>query len=608
MQLVFFWESTFKNKGINFNSNFYFEIEFKEKKYHLKRISEKESYLPKNFFGKNIENINCIIGKNGAGKTLLIKSILKEQGVFSIDDPLPVLYSLKKSLYIFEENNQFYILKLTNKLIIDFEDYFLITTDKKESFQKLFNLKYVYYTTNLSTIPLVYTYNNISDISLRTQINNFLKKSKFSKNNFIAEYYQSIFQDILDFIINEEIIIENIPDKIFKTKLLNIRKKGKIFCTLKIDEKNKFIIRNEIFLNIFYAFKPKSESINNKYNKILTELWRYISYWIYTNIKNNQVSKNIISEIIPRRLEENFRNWIISTINRLEKKISLNKKINNLNLFLKILKYVRIILINPRIKIDSDKIIFNYLDAKEVLQALFQLPPLEKYGDLFNIQFQEKFSSGEIEFLNFIISLKNCGNAIKEENIIFFFEELEAFMHPEWQRKIIDFLPSLKDSLPWLRDKNIQIILTSHTPFIVGDLPEKNILFLEEGNTRKIITKTFGSNIYDLFKDNFLLESCFGEFSRKKIKKVIDLLTKNKEDKYNTEEIEKNITEIEFIIDSIGEPLIKNKLEKMYNEYKEFKNKKTRKDADFYTYLKENNLNLDDVLKILEERKNDKTI
>ena len=607
MQLVFFWEHTFKNKGINFNSNFYFEVEFKEKKYHLKRIKEKESYLPKNFFGKNIENINCIIGKNGAGKTLLIKSILKEQGVFSIDDPLPMLYSLKKSLYIFEENNQFYIIKLTNKLIIDFEDYFLITTETKQSFQRLFDLKYVYYTTNLSTIPLTYTYNNISDISLRAQINNFLKKSKLSKNNFIVEYYQSIFQNILDFIINEEIIIENIPDKTFKTKLLNIKEKGRIFCTLKIDEKNQFIIKNKVFFDIFYAFKLKNETID-KYNKILTELWRYISYWAYTNIKNNQLSENILSEIIPRRPEENFRNWIISTINRLEKKINLNKKINNLNLFLKILKYVRIILINSKIKIDSDKIIFNYLDAKEVLEALFQLPPLEKYGNLFSIQFQEKFSSGEIEFLNFIISLKSCGNTIKEKNIIFFFEELEAFMHPEWQRKIIDFLPSLKDSLPWLRDKNIQIILTSHTPFIVGDLPEKNILFLEEGNTVEITSKTFGSNIYDLFKDNFLLESCFGEFSKKKIKKVIDLLSKDKEDNYNTEEVEKNITEIVFIIDSIGEPLIKNRLEKMYNEYKEFKNEKTIKTADFYTYLKENNLNLDEVLKILEERKNDKTI
>ena len=123
--------------------------------------------------------------------------------------------------------------------------------------------------------------------------------------------------------------------------------------------------------------------------------------------------------------------------------------------------------------------------------------------------------------------------------------------------------------------------------------------------------KTFGSNIYDLFKDNFLLESCFGEFSRKKIKKVIDLLDKEN-GKYNIEEIEKNIIEIEFIIDSIGEPLIKNRLDKMYNDYKEFKNIENSKDnneeIDFKKYIKENNLNLSEVMKILEERKNDKTI
>ena len=179
-------------------------------------------------------------------------------------------------------------------------------------------------------------------------------------------------------------------------------------------------------------------------------------------------------------------------------------------------------------------------------------------------------------------------------------------MHPEWQRKIIDFLSNLKASLPWLQNKKIQIILTSHTPFIVGDLPETNIIFLENKKVVENSTKTFGSNIYDLFKENFLLESCFGEFSRKKIKKVIDLLDKEN-GKYNIEEIEKNIIEIEFIIDSIGEPLIKNRLDKMYNDYKEFKNIENLKDnieeINFKKYIKENNLNLSEVIKILEEKK-----
>ena len=89
-------------------------------------------------------------------------------------------------------------------------------------------------------------------------------------------------------------------------------------------------------------------------------------------------------------------------------------------------------------------------------------------------------------------------------------------------------------------------------------------------------------------------------------------MSKDKENKYNTEEIEKNITEIEFIIDSIGEPLIKNRLDKMYNEYKEFKkienSKENNEEICFKKYIKENNLNLTEVMKILEEKKNDKTI
>lgn len=48
-----------------------------------------------------------------------------------------------------------------------------------------------------------------------------------------------------------------------------------------------------------------------------------------------------------------------------------------------------------------------------------------------------------------------------DENMILIFEEPETNLHPEWQIKIVDILKTL------MEEKNVQIFLTTHSPFIV---------------------------------------------------------------------------------------------------------------------------------------------
>ncbi len=94
--------------------------------------------------------------------------------------------------------------------------------------------------------------------------------------------------------------------------------------------------------------------------------------------------------------------------------------------------------------------------------------------------------------------------------------------------------------------------------------------------------KTFGANIFDLYTDAFFVESSFGEFAKGKIKEVVKWL-KYEEDENTKERIyinegDINKEQIEYILNSIGEPLVKNKLQKMYDEYKELKIKKLSDD------------------------------
>ena len=70
--------------------------------------------------------------------------------------------------------------------------------------------------------------------------------------------------------------------------------------------------------------------------------------------------------------------------------------------------------------------------------------------------------------------------------------------------------------------------------------------------------KTFGANIYSLLSDSFFMRGTIGEFAKTKIEWVLHVLDNNEG------EIEGEIlNEINYIIDSIGEPLIKMQLESM---------------------------------------------
>ena len=64
--------------------------------------------------------------------------------------------------------------------------------------------------------------------------------------------------------------------------------------------------------------------------------------------------------------------------------------------------------------------------------------------------------------------------------------------------------------------------------------------------------------ILNLFKNSFFLKSSLGEFAQNKIKETIDDLSG--EASLSAD----RITAIKYIISSIGEPLIKDKLESMY--------------------------------------------
>lgn len=176
------------------------------------------------------------------------------------------------------------------------------------------------------------------------------------------------------------------------------------------------------------------------------------------------------------------------------------------------------------------------------------------------------------------------------KNLIFLIDEGEIGLHPSWQQQ---FLSKLIDNLPPMFEdvgiESIQLILTTHSPFILSDVPNNHVIFLEKDSHGNCVViknplndkkMTFGANIHSLLSDGFFMkEGLMGDFAKKKINELIDDLI----EKGNQLSSERK-SEIQQMIPLIGEPLIRKKVMDLYNE--------------------QINLNIDDRIRLLEESKN----
>ncbi|WP_226546031.1 AAA family ATPase [Bacillus thuringiensis] len=190
----------------------------------------------------------------------------------------------------------------------------------------------------------------------------------------------------------------------------------------------------------------------------------------------------------------------------------------------------------------------------------------ERKNDLQNVinVYYENMSKGEMTFIIHFSSLYKAITAIDDAivgNVIICLDEPEENFHPEWARKYIYYLTTFLNQINKNHHVKYQIIISTHSPFIVSDVPKNNItcikLVEEDGIYSRITEKAnfgFGSNLYDIIKDDFFLNSSIGEFATNEINRI--LMKINEMNKYDGE----NIKKLQSLINIIDDDLIHNKL------------------------------------------------
>lgn len=240
--------------------------------------------------------------------------------------------------------------------------------------------------------------------------------------------------------------------------------------------------------------------------------------------------------------------------------------------------------INKNFDLVIDTTDFNIV--KQLYVILDNLKKLEikefLESNVLKYQWDRDMSSGEISVYTLFSRLYK----LKEENglkdFILLLDEPDMYLHIEWQRTfIIDLLKFLETEFG-----NIQVILTSHSPFVISDIPKENIIFLDKEDGKIVIENpkkldnTFAANIHNLVKNGFFMpNSTIGEFAKSKIEEVIEII--------NASKYHENKEFCDYIISIVGEPLIKNKLLSMIEEQESIQDKINRRKKEIEELEKE---------------------
>ena len=588
MELLYVWilgyEDIIVNQELNFSGGKY-EINFlmnskkvidfskREIIEHMKlekeftlSVEASENYIKNqsfydDFWSKKISNISVIVGKNGSGKSTILKKLLDIDylgfdGIYIIKSGESITLYYNKRTPAFREPN----INIKHDNTIDF---IYIDKYKKEGeedaklkLQKLFLFV---------KIPIIESYETFLELPNSLVGNRLFEKEEIAKilrkNDFMVlkgiENLKKMGVFTKDFYIYKNLTLKNLyfryesMDEETNENLLtlDILKKGWELEYKKY--KNNEINREE--LNVIFSIYIEFQYHIEKLIKIFNQERDFLNK---DNIKKFEL-KNIDNLI--DLLEEDEKNKIKSLKDGFELSI---KKVD---------EYIRI----KNGGYDVEELIKEFYQSN--LTIITGLPFV-----FFNVEVG--LSSGE-KLLSYLFQY------IKEEigkwtdefeslgEFIILLDEPDLGLHPEWQRKFIFYLIEFFDKCMDAGFKH-HIIITTHSPLVLSDIPKKNTIFLEivevnkidereeKGITKvlnhdNIKTETYASNIYSLYKNSFFLEKTIGETSYNRLTDI----------KENLERVIKGDTNIKYtkeetalVISLVGEAIIKGKFEALYKE------------------------------------------
>ena len=601
----------FEDIGLNLSSEFF--VSHKKKNDALEVRVKRNGNYQKNFFSGNISDVKVLVGNNGTGKSTLINilfDILANNGFkCNSSESFFILYEEGKEIYCCSP-------KWVNIDIVELPDGYSKGT-KEISFEKDIPIYYSsefdcysynndLYNSDFCTFDFDNSdYRNISTSALYYRDETTVLLSQMSENEYDSRkrnklsYHREMEQNrLLDLILNagkKFFDIIPIPQKIVLCPIQeNIECGIEVLAKILVKEHSSWTSLYDILPDSYFGDITRDEDDEEEMKEIVEKFL----YDCRSSILNDV--DNLLRFAIMMNCIRSFSNdKELDLIYDIDWKLFRYEPQKVIQQFFDINPFIPIGKLGKRIesiircteKCDKydGKVFFDLSSNGFALQQVKSLYNYMHTGiPALQFKFTRALSSGENEFLRFYSRLYDCmkkasRNNLSLDSIYLFVDEADLFLHPEWQRKwfdtficLIDDMKERLKKIPKDGCKNkeekiinsgekikIQLIVATHSPFIVTDCLNENIIKLqrekdENGNRFGKVyvdesreSSPLAGNILDILQTGFFLDGTMGALIERKINEMIPRLKSGGV-------VKKDL----LLLDCIGDPILKTLLKR----------------------------------------------
>lgn len=584
MELVYLWIKEYKNivnQDFNFTQKFKCSYKSNRKELNI----EKQEFM--NIYPQNV-NFSAIVGKNGVGKSNLVRFFSEIQNYthFSKNDKSEVedqfkdldyviVFLMHGKLWIFHP----YLKKINCNELVIYDPSICFHTEFNFAFYNTSAFEEYTYKKDLTplyeTIKAHTNYDYLVQTIMESSQNDTLKNiynaetvrfELFSiRYSFEIVYFNHFFNYLLGYTetLNDEVYDIHREKEYNKPELINYFSNN-INFPLNYEElaPNQIMLIIKIMLNGGVERLQKYIHSDEDYFDILA---------IIFGNENNYPDNDKLSKFFLENL------YFQNSDSYMDEKVILNVDIRDLEIWNLYSEGIERLISQD---IVEDKLIISINNTKINIS---HLSSGEKSNLLLKLVINKLIKGYE--------SIKN------NKSLIILLDEPETYLHPNMQKNLISDLSKVFEKI----DFDIHFIITTHSPFILSDLDKGNIVFLdkvdddiekryddfkkgslENGYCVNVsefvdIKKTFGANIHSLlFNGFFMNDGVMGKFSKSILNNILMYLTKR------VKNINLSQNEIKIVINSVGEELLRSKLESLYAEFYDIETKEEKYLSEIY--------------------------
>ncbi|NKD33775.1 AAA family ATPase [Enterococcus casseliflavus] len=552
---------------ITFTNDFLIEID-------QRSISIEKKEKRDNFYHNRISNINMLIGKNGSGKSSILEIISGSMpvtrrnkwrylNVFHLYEDYYIVEGSTDSLVILGEivyrniSNEKKATKSKYKSLLlrkGIFDWFEVSLDELDLLAE-FDLKYQVLHPNIGwvnerrTIPRKIPMIN-KTISTGLHSGSVLS---FVRNSNVVESknFELTIKHAIDFPKNSPTLMYRLYQSNGNEEISNSSQKNvdQHSLTQREDPLN-YYSENNVYFNEKYKRSNQDKNLSTKpsvysyflrlIEKLLLSRINQLTQSVEDNIGDaigddlysalSQIRNNILpsnfqddfkKETIKKRIEFCIQSYELVS-KRLKKNEIDGKDIRDLWSLMKNLD-------DNRNFIDLNTLRIDLSDNNKVEDKLVEYFEDNSFNSL-NVSFS-KLSDGQLVYYNTFAEIYNALYSGRS-NVILLLDEPDLNLHPEWSRT---FIKNVIDLVGKSNAENVQIILSTHSPFMLTDVRRSDAYRIFSVNNEcekhhskdktkqktvvKHVERSFASSIYELLANSFFLEKPIGEFAREKIEK-----------------------------------------------------------------------------------------